>query len=432
MRSEILKNLYFERMTSRKDQIMNASSESCSWIFSTDFAAWLAGDGHMFWLAGKPGSGKSTLMKYLARCSELEQLLPEHESGWVTTAFFFDFRLASRVGNSIEGLLRSILHQIVTTVDDKVFAGILPRLTDNISLDNLTDAFEQTFDLARQKFLILIDGLDEFDGNMRQLLKVLLGLRKHSNVKLCVASRAESMIQTMLINASIPMLYISEHNASGIREYIDSTVTEFQPDFDSLDLSAIAQTIQDRAEGVFLWVYLVFEEVLQACAEGAGTDEIMEKLNDLPTELEQLYSRILLRIAPDRRYEAAMIYELTSQAESILSVQFLQSCLQYILSKLIDKRAGNTISSLSSNQFCRRIRASMGGLVEVKTIPAWDIAAVTFNDEPKHPDADPNPNPDRDPANNGNVPVLSAALMHETVRSFFVKSAWVRRMVGEP
>ena len=35
----------------------------------------------------------------------------------------------------------------------------------------------------------MIDGLDEFDGNPKDLVDLILGIAKYSHVKVCVASR---------------------------------------------------------------------------------------------------------------------------------------------------------------------------------------------------------------------------------------------------
>lgn len=61
--------LRFDSMRARESDIVQAYEETYEWIFSGDrkwnFLEWLrTGDG-VFWIAGRAGSGKSTLMKFL-------------------------------------------------------------------------------------------------------------------------------------------------------------------------------------------------------------------------------------------------------------------------------------------------------------------------------------------------------------------------------
>ena len=57
----------FAEIDDRREQVQDAHRETFRWIFQSDhetgFAKWLpSGDG-IFWIHGKPASGKSTLIK---------------------------------------------------------------------------------------------------------------------------------------------------------------------------------------------------------------------------------------------------------------------------------------------------------------------------------------------------------------------------------
>jgi DNA replication protein DnaC len=78
LRDTILAWLYFPQVHERRSQIHPAHAKTFSWIFyvenlprddaQSNFKQWLE-DRHasqnIFWISGKPGSGKSTLMRYL-------------------------------------------------------------------------------------------------------------------------------------------------------------------------------------------------------------------------------------------------------------------------------------------------------------------------------------------------------------------------------
>lgn len=111
-------SLHVPERDRRLEQIGVAEKHTFEWVFESSFglADWLrTGDG-VFWISGKPGSGKSTLMKFIYHDSRTAQLL--HKFGSTTThlwpAFFFHHR-GDVIQKSFEGLLRGILSQIFET-----------------------------------------------------------------------------------------------------------------------------------------------------------------------------------------------------------------------------------------------------------------------------------------------------------------------------
>ncbi|RYP49070.1 hypothetical protein DL768_005160 [Monosporascus sp. mg162] len=75
-RRRVLSTLWFREMNERENTIEEASDDTVKWVFSEEplangekcrFMEWLKSDQSVFWISGKPGSGKSTLMKFLLR-----------------------------------------------------------------------------------------------------------------------------------------------------------------------------------------------------------------------------------------------------------------------------------------------------------------------------------------------------------------------------
>src|SRR5690348_6917526 len=75
---KILDSLYFSEMDDRRNQIKQAHEKTFEWILRhhetedpawDDFVKWLESDGGhpIYWIRGKPGSGKSTLVRHLDR-----------------------------------------------------------------------------------------------------------------------------------------------------------------------------------------------------------------------------------------------------------------------------------------------------------------------------------------------------------------------------
>jgi hypothetical protein len=61
----VLESLNFDQMDFRHSKIRDAHPNTFSWMFSQHFKSWLKDPEPIYWISGKPGSGKSTLMKYL-------------------------------------------------------------------------------------------------------------------------------------------------------------------------------------------------------------------------------------------------------------------------------------------------------------------------------------------------------------------------------
>src|SRR6185295_2739520 len=115
------KHIPFAGMGCREPQITTAHSNTFQWVFEpTDinsrspnlskFAVWLQGDHPIFWISGKPGAGKSTLMKFISSSPTTAQLLEQEANTKVAfTASFYFWISGLALERSLEGLVRTLL-----------------------------------------------------------------------------------------------------------------------------------------------------------------------------------------------------------------------------------------------------------------------------------------------------------------------------------
>src|SRR6185436_20688743 len=80
---------------------------------------WLSQGRGMFWIRGKPGSGKSTLMRYAL--DNLEKNSQDSNAPFILS-FFFHGR-GAELENKPEGLYRSLLHQLLSAFPSQL--GVL-------------------------------------------------------------------------------------------------------------------------------------------------------------------------------------------------------------------------------------------------------------------------------------------------------------------
>jgi len=126
--SELLASLRFASITERFEAVDESHATTFDWIFrpveSTsqyaegrrwgDFSSWLESDKGFYWVNGKAGSGKSTLMKYIVSHRETSRLLRRWAGdAKLCTGGFFFWNSGSRQQCSQAGLFRTLLYEIL-------------------------------------------------------------------------------------------------------------------------------------------------------------------------------------------------------------------------------------------------------------------------------------------------------------------------------
>lgn len=127
-RDLLLDSLDFPERTWRYQDIRPADRSTFKWVFDGEavdedgdpiscpsLMKWLRGRDAVYWITGKPGSGKSTVMKEIVSSGEFAQMSKCWVGGSVMKALqFFLWRPGTNVlQKSLEGLLRSLLWQVV-------------------------------------------------------------------------------------------------------------------------------------------------------------------------------------------------------------------------------------------------------------------------------------------------------------------------------
>ncbi|KAK0370552.1 hypothetical protein CLIM01_12087 [Colletotrichum limetticola] len=199
---QILKSLRFAQIIERQTEIPKAHQNTFEWIFresaTVGFSSWLQSSNGIFWITGKPGSGKSTLMKFISGHDKTLQLANTWAGpNQLVIASHFFWGIRKGLQSSQEGLLRALLFQI-TVKCPELIPDVFPEryasstLTlDSWTIEELLDAFGRlkSAPLCTKRILMFIDGLDEYKGNHKDLLKFLDNIVQASGLKICCASR---------------------------------------------------------------------------------------------------------------------------------------------------------------------------------------------------------------------------------------------------
>ncbi|CZR69366.1 uncharacterized protein PAC_19266 [Phialocephala subalpina] len=268
------------------------------------FLNWLEHGNEIFHVSGKPGAGKSTLMKYLCEHDQTKELL-ELWSGNKQLIFakFFFWRPGTEYQKSLKGLRRSLLHCVLDQCPDLI-PTIFPNQWDNAKYhstlyfdeDEVKRALDRTMKqddvYDQRKFVFFIDGLDEFEGNHNDIVHLLVDwASKRSNIKICVSSREYLIFQERF--AKYPRIRLHELTRHDISMYVQDTLAANE-DFRSLykadpRLADLGELIVDKSEGVFLWVSLAVRTIEQGLLAQDHFEDLIEKIDALPSELNDLF-----------------------------------------------------------------------------------------------------------------------------------------------
>ncbi|KAJ5081189.1 hypothetical protein N7456_013427 [Penicillium angulare] len=331
----ILDTLAFKEMFDRDANVAKAHVETLDWIFSEnsyqgpteeDFrhglSAWLQVNdcNPIYWIVGKPGSGKSTLMKYLYEHPVTYDRL-KHWAGTlpVLTAGFYSWASGSKEQRSKRGLFRSLMYQLLSLSHDLI-PGTFPKLWAKISTmtskerialhlewdeDELQEAFSLFIksSLSKMKICLFIDGLDEFEEDHQELIGFFKELAFHSNVKLCLSSRPWATIEKAFQNIG-PNVKLQEITKNDLCQYAtgrlrDNVVVRRCLGRDKLGTDALLRAIVDRASGVFLWIKLAVDDILKDSAPEKGVSYLKDTVDQLPADLDGLYEKLLFQDQTD-------------------------------------------------------------------------------------------------------------------------------------
>lgn len=412
----------------RDENIGEAHEKTFEWFLTDErteqrnkhpvFGEWLRGPDSLFWLSGKAGSGKSTLMKLIFH----HELLRQHLDHWASPArridagFFFFDQGSFQLQKSQEGLLRSLMYQILKERIELV-PKVFPEQWVNYKSQStsvetywtwleLKQGFKRLLRLVDEnlRLFLCIDGLDEYKkfsdsitdydsfldedecditqrraDDYQEVAELLCEAARQPSVKICVSSRPLLVFKdafrhfhsTELDKISAKDITLFVENTLGANDNIR------RMQYHGTDLySVLVEEIVAMAAGVFLWVRLVVNRVLTGVQNGDHPSELVFKLKSLPRELggaNGLYMRMLREISTDHRQQAAEMFKLAQCARLPLT-PLLLSFADKDVSVAIDSRTVETLAAgdieLLRIQAARRLASRCVGILEVANSPS--------------------------------------------------------------
>lgn len=305
---KLVQSLRFSQMQYRRDDIPEAHKETFKWCSdskASPFPDWLEKDSDLFWICGKAGSGKSTLMKFMSKDEKSWKYLRTwSQDRTLVFAHHYFWCLGTAMQKSLSGLLHSMLCQILASDSQgelcKVLcegrwngqAGDLSRTWSNVELMDALQNVERCDDI---KVCVFVDGLDECQphDDHSALVTALETLAKMPNMKICVSSRPWTTFSNAFGDLKNRML-IEELTKTDIASYVKDELQDAMKNIVSKvahqsDLNDLADQVTRRAEGVFFWVRLVVAALKERLEVDDDVEALQHCVDDFPDKLEDYF-----------------------------------------------------------------------------------------------------------------------------------------------
>jgi ankyrin repeat protein len=302
-------SLKFDQIDYRRMDIKAAHTKTCEWFLqSRCYLDWidvakLNQHAGLFWIKGKPGAGKSTLMKFTL--GQAERMI----NADAIISFFFHARGVD-LQKSTMGMYRSLLWQVLAKLpmlrscfEDAGFVkhednGNSDRIAPQWSLEILKDLFERAVlavNLPRPVSLVcFIDALDECEeSQIRDTLSFFESLANKTlsssnTLRVCLSSRHYPNIT---INCGLDLILERQAGHSqDITHYLNNKLKIGH----SKLAEEMRQEVQKRASGVFMWVVLVVDTLNKEYDSGR-IHALRNRLMNIPGDLHELFRDIMTR-----------------------------------------------------------------------------------------------------------------------------------------
>ncbi|KAF4832970.1 hypothetical protein CGCTS75_v004249 [Colletotrichum tropicale] len=303
----IVSSLNYTSRPIRLDSIPQAHQDTFQWAFDSRLANWFLSGSGTFWISGKPGSGKSTFMKFISKHHRTKELLETWAgpTGRLAIATHCFWIAGTPIQKSWQGLLQSLLHDLLRGHPHAVSiacpnrwaaakVGKWQAAAEPWSVEELAVALRALSTAERMplRMCLFIDGLDEYDSNHAELCQVLLDMAKSPHVKICLSSRRWPVFERSFGQYGQESLDIHELTRDDIRKFVND------------QLQADPRWTAETSEGVTL----AKAELVKRIITQADVISPDASANYLPSDLDQLFQHMLDSVNPtDHRTMAGIL-----------------------------------------------------------------------------------------------------------------------------
>ncbi|CAG7956104.1 unnamed protein product [Penicillium salamii] len=380
--AEILRSLAFPQMLDRRENVEPCHINTCEWILDLEkYQSWRNESRGLFWIKGKPGAGKSTLMLFLHGKLKGSQ----NDNHGIQLDFFFTAR-GTEMQRTPLGMLRSLLNQLFDR-DATVRAQVREAYKQRARLfgqgegkwewaQPILEELLASVILAaasRQHVTLFVDALDEAGEDSARRLATyfhrLIDRAKQKNVtlRICISCRHYPIVES----DQAVEIHIEQHNHKDIAAYITDTLAgaDVEENLSEETKETLAKQLIQQANGIFQWARLIVPAARKRISEAESFDEICRWLREVPADLEGVYMCILNDVIEARNLEQSfLLFQWVCLAErplSVVEMRYALAAKNAHITRTTQKWESIDGFIESDKRMKGRIKALSGGLAEV-------------------------------------------------------------------
>ncbi|CZR41650.1 uncharacterized protein FPRO_11239 [Fusarium proliferatum ET1] len=382
---DFLMTLLFGGMNTRQDSVVSPAINTGQWLFQDPtFRLWTTATDpkyRLLFLKGKPGAGKSTLMKEAVR-----QMHYVQSNQGICASFFVDAGGELLQGSSA-GIFRSLLYQLlsqsgicspfteinmerdilISSIKGTISSNIMPSVEwgERPLQSLLTQTLRYLASLDTPVY-IFVDALDELGAKIQREQVDFWGLQQlyPQGPRICLSCRHFPNI----VVAGCLELVLDMYNGNDILTYTTQRLNTRMSTKEKHWRTLLTKKIHSLSSGSFLWTVLVVDEILARYDEGASLPVLMRRVKDMPTELEELYKKMLTTTEYEDSLLIGRMFEWVFAANRLLRLDEWHHILAFIQpskpASLATWRKSNSFTE-NDDQLERKIKNLSRGLLEV-------------------------------------------------------------------
>ena len=247
----------------------------------------------------------------------------------VLTPRFFLWNTGETMQKTSVGLLRSMLYQILDELPELIPSRVKNRPLSTWTELSLRRLLEDVMSVHSSSYSVcfFVDGLDELGGDQERLISLCYELMQRFHLKIVLSSRSHKIYEVAFGTGTA--LRLQDFTENDIREFvvdsftsspkIPTEISQQEVLISDQRLHHLVDSIVRSSAGVFLWVDLAVKDLLRGLDNGDTLEQLQERVETLPNELEELYAHILNKIDRVYRKEVALWLQYKIYIESKLS-----------------------------------------------------------------------------------------------------------------
>ncbi|KAK1772835.1 hypothetical protein QBC33DRAFT_522616 [Phialemonium atrogriseum] len=286
---------------------------SCQWLTNHEkFQEWLDGPNELapvspgkksmqnhcrrlFWLNGRPGTGKTVcaghIVRYLDACN-------------VDCSFYF-FKHSDKEKSTVSELLRSLAFQMAASnFEVRQVLLAMAHGNERVSKDDHNMIWNSLFlgRLLRLDFsqpqVWVIDALDECSHKgLATLVQMLSKIDSRARLRIFVTSRPGGHVERLLRQDTAPVIEVpveAENSLGDIELFIKTR-------WPHVENRLLVSEVLSKSNGIFLWASLIMTRM----EEAYSIEDMEEVIRQVPSEMNDFYSRIVETLAISQSAEIA-------------------------------------------------------------------------------------------------------------------------------